>query len=85
MTVSQPKDLTVARSDVAAELIAAAVWEAVDAMEGDTATAEATRRLLRRHAHELLELHNVKADEVLTPMPSQPLATGTPGYIPGES
>lgn len=66
MTVSRAADLTVARSDVAAEHVAAAIWESVAAMEGTTATAEATRRLLRRHAHELLELHNIKADEVLT-------------------
>jgi hypothetical protein len=70
------RDLTVAKTSVAAELIAAAVWQAADQMDGNSPIIESSRRQLRRHAHELLELHDIKPDEVLF---DSGIAAATPG------
>ena len=76
MAQTRPQDLTVVRSDVAAETVAAAVHRAAGAMDiaGDP-VAGATQRLLRRHALELLGLHDLKADEVLTAPGHAPIYT----------
>lgn len=65
MAVTQAKDLIIARSDVAALHVAAAVWDAAVSMNVGNAAAEAQQRLLKRHAHELLELHGVDSGSIL--------------------
>jgi hypothetical protein len=66
MAVTQARDLTVAKSDVAAEMVAAAVWQSATDLVGNSPVVESARRLLRRHAHELLELHSIKPGDVLS-------------------
>lgn len=62
----RPADLSVAKSDVVAKILAIGVWEAAERLDTeDDPYQESTRRLLRRHARELLALHDVPADEVL--------------------
>jgi hypothetical protein len=77
---TRPQDLTVAKSDVAAETLASAIWDAASQQNAGTAIGASVQRSMRRHARELLELHDIKADEVLPPADSRPLDTGTPGY-----
>lgn len=74
----QPTRLTVVKSDVAAEIVATAVWSAAAALAPGDPVMESARRLLRRHARELLELHDsINDDEVLPAKgtPADPLAT----------
>jgi hypothetical protein len=61
----RPQDLTIAKSDVAAETLASAIWDAANAQDAGTAIGASVQRSMRRHARELLELHDIKADEVL--------------------
>ncbi|HTF49506.1 MAG TPA: hypothetical protein VK735_18845 [Pseudonocardia sp.] len=68
----RPQDLTVAKSDVAAETLAAAIWDAANQHDGSSAIAASVQRSLRRHARELLELHDIKAGEVLTTGTGEP-------------
>jgi hypothetical protein len=65
MAITRATDLTVAKSDASAEAIAAACWDAANELDAGSAKLASIRRQLKRHAHELLELHNIKADEVL--------------------
>jgi len=79
MAVTQARDLTVAKSDVAAEMVAAAVWQSAADLVGTTPVIESARRLLKRHAHELLELHSIEAGDVL------PAVVSSNGHRPNES
>lgn len=65
MAITRATDLAVAKSDGTAETVAAACWDAANALDPSDAKLASARRQLRRHAHELLELHSIKADEVL--------------------
>lgn len=65
MAITRATDLAVAKSDGTAEMVAAACWDAANRLDPADAVAVSTRRALRRHATELLELHGIKADEVL--------------------
>lgn len=65
MAITRATDLTVAKSDASAEAIAAACWDAANELDAGSAKLASIRRQLKRHAHELLELHGIKAEEVL--------------------
>lgn len=65
MAISRAADLAVAKSDGTAEAVAAACWDAANALDASDAKTASSIRQLKRHAAELLELHNIKADEVL--------------------
>lgn len=65
MAITRATDLAVAKSDGTAETVAAACWDAANSLDPSDAKLASARRQLKRHAHELLELHNIKADEVL--------------------
>jgi hypothetical protein len=65
MAVTRPGDLTVAKNDVAAEVVAATIWELAHAAPADGPTRESALRLLKRVATELVELHGLRADEVI--------------------
>lgn len=61
-------DLSVVKSEGVAQILAITIWEAVDRAEQDgdqSALARSVNRMTRRFAHEILELHDLKPDEVL--------------------
>lgn len=64
MPITNARELSVARSADAAESMAAALVQAADALTGSTPVMETARRQLRKLAHELCELHSLKAAEV---------------------
>lgn len=62
----RPQDMTVTKSDLAAETIASAIWDAANQHDNGTAVGASVRRSLRRHARELLDLHDIAHGDVLT-------------------
>lgn len=62
----KPTDLSAVKSDGLAEILAIAVFQAANERHtaGDPTAAAVTRAMVK-HAHELLGLHDIKADEVL--------------------
>jgi hypothetical protein len=65
----RPQDMTVTKSDLAAETIASAIWDAADQLGNGTAVGASVQRSLKRHARELLDLHDIKAEDVLVVPP----------------
>jgi hypothetical protein len=75
----RPQDMTVTKSDLAAETIASAIWDAAGRLDAGSAVNASVQRSMRRHARELLELHDIKADEVLTAVTTAAPAFGHEG------
>lgn len=65
MAVTRATDLGVAKNSDVAEMVAAALFDTVKALPASTGVEKTVVRQLTKHAHELLELHSLKADEVL--------------------
>jgi hypothetical protein len=61
----RPQDLTAVKSDLAAETLASAIWDAANQHDNGTAVGASVQRSLKRHARELLDLHDIKAEDVL--------------------
>jgi hypothetical protein len=73
----QANQLAVKQSADTAEMVAAAIFDAVRNLPRSTGVEKTIVRQLTKHAHEVLSLHDLKADEV---MPDR----GTTDYIPTE-
>lgn len=65
---TRPQDLTVAKSDVAADTIASAIHDMTETMDIGSASDASKRRMLRKHARELVALHDeLSATEIFAP------------------
>lgn len=82
---TRPQDMTVAKSEAAADTVAAAIHDLVETMPITSARDASTQRMLRRHVREIVALHDeLDAETVLrTPQPSI-AAVPENGYRPNE-
>lgn len=61
----QANQLAVKQSADTAEMVAAALFDVVNGMPRSTGVEKTVVRQLTKHAHEVLALHDLKADEVM--------------------
>ena len=78
----RPQDMTVVKSDLAAETLASAIWDAASQHDNGTAVGASVQRSLKRHARELLDLHDIKAEDVLV---ARSGGEGGGGFTGGQS
>jgi hypothetical protein len=62
--VARAQDLTIAKNDIAAETVAATIWQLTESTPNGSPVMASALRLVRRLATELVELHNLNPDEV---------------------
>lgn len=55
---TRPQDMSVAKSDLAADTIASAIYDLVESMVVGSASDASKRRMLRKHAEEIVGLHD---------------------------
>lgn len=65
-----PNQLTAKQSPAAADTIASAIWDAANGMDVGTARDASAQRMLRRHAEELVDLHDSLDPAVVLLAPS---------------
>jgi len=83
MAIARATDLAVAKSDGTAETVAAACWDAANALDPSNAKTASAIRQLRRHATELLELHGIAPGDVLVDTVAAPGNGHVEGPFPG--
>jgi hypothetical protein len=63
---ARPQDMTVAKSEAAADTIASAIHDLAEGMDITSARDASIRRMLRKHARDIVSLHDeLDADTVL--------------------
>lgn len=74
MMATRPQDMSVVKSDLAADTIASAIHDLVENMVVGSASDASKQRMLRKHAREVVSLHDdLSAEEIF-----RPRVAGTP-------